>query len=103
MWQAWLSLIIGVWLIFSGIISDLQQVLNVFISGALLVLFSFFFLKGWEGVVNGFLGIWLVLCGLMAVLITPLNCLMIGILTLIVSGVRVFHIHSIVATKHKTA
>jgi hypothetical protein len=103
MWQSWISLVLGIWLIISGLIVGLQGSFSMVIIGLLAVIVSFFFLKGWEGVLNGILGVWLIICGFIHGLITTQNYLVVGILISIISLIRIFHSHRGIEKKHETA
>ena len=103
MWQGWISLLIGVWLIFSGLFSGLQSPFNLVFFGLLILILGFFLLKGWEGIVNGILGIWLIIGGFFSGFITAQNFVVVGILISTISIIRIFHLHRGVETKHKTA
>jgi hypothetical protein len=103
MWQGWISLIIGVWLIISGLISALQGPVNLVLFGLLAAIIGFFFLKGWEGTVSGILGVWLIISGFISGFITAPNFIVMGIVIAILSLIRIFHLHRGTETKHKTA
>jgi hypothetical protein len=103
MWQGWISLIIGVWLILSGLSSGLQGPFNMVLFGLLAVLVGFFLLRGWEGVFTGIFGIWLIISGFISGFVTAQNFIVIGILISIISIIKIYHAHRGVETKHKIA
>lgn len=80
MWQGWINLILGVWLILTGFVSTLQTPLNLIIVGILAVIFGFWTYKNWQGDVAGVLGIWLFLSGVWWNLLSPLNFIIVGVL-----------------------
>jgi hypothetical protein len=69
MWQGWLNLILGVWLIISGFVSPLQSPANLIIVGILAAVFGFWSYKNWQGDVIGILG--------------PANFIIVGVLMII--------------------
>ena len=103
MWQSWVSFILGIWLILSGLISGLQGASNLILIGLIVAIVGFFYLKKWEGTVNGILGLWLFVCGFIPGLIMALNFLLIGLVIAVISMIRITHLHRGTETKHKTA
>jgi len=103
MWQGWVSLIIGMWLILSGLFSGLQVPFNMVFFGILAVIVGFFLLRGWEGVFTGAFGIWLIISGFISGFITAQNFVVIGILISIISLFKILHVHRGVETKNKIA
>jgi hypothetical protein len=83
MWQGWLNLILGVWLIISGFVSPLQSPANLIIVGILAAVFGFWSYKNWQGDVIGILGIWLLLCGIWFGILGPANFIIVGVLMII--------------------
>jgi len=79
MWQGWINLVIGVWLVISGIFATLQTPINMIIVGILAAIFGFWAYKMWQGIVNGVLGIWVLLSGLAFNLVIPVNFIVVGI------------------------
>ena len=102
MWQSWISFVLGVWLILSGLISGLQGSVSMILTGILIALIGYLFLKGWEGMVNGILGLWLLISGIISGFVTVQNYLVIGILITVISLIRIFHVHRRIETKHET-
>jgi uncharacterized membrane protein HdeD (DUF308 family) len=90
MWQGVVKLIIGAWLIISGLITALQSPLNLLIVGFVTAICCFQSAKIWQATVTGILGIWLFISGLSYFvlgsghgLIAAWNFLIIGIIILI--------------------
>lgn len=90
MWQGLVKLIIGSWLIISGLIGALQSPLNLLIVGFVTAICCFQSTKIWQATVTGILGIWLFISGLSYFvlgagpgLIAAWNFLIIGIIILI--------------------
>ena len=101
MWQGRISLVVGIWLIISGLISGLQGSFNMVLFGLLALIVGFFFLKGWEGMMSGIIGIWLIISGFVPGFITTQNFIVIGILISIISLIKIFHSHRGIETKHE--
>ena len=90
MWQGVVKLIIGAWLIISGLIAALQSPLNLLIVGFVTAVCCFQSAKIWQATVTGILGIWLFISGLSYFvlgsghgLIAAWNFLIIGIIILV--------------------
>ena len=64
MWQGKIQLIIGIWLILSGVVTLFQHPGNMLVIGFLLALCCFSSFKIWQAALVGVLGLWLFLCGL---------------------------------------
>ena len=80
MWQGWTNLVLGIWLIFSGLIGVLQTPANLIITGILVTVFGFRNYKDWLGDAAGILGLWALLSGLWFNLLSPANFLITGVL-----------------------
>lgn len=68
MWQSWLNLVIGLWLILCGFTPSLQIPVYMIVPGALAFIFGFWTtirVQNWEGNINGIMGVWLFLSGLL--------------------------------------
>lgn len=81
MWQSWINLAIGLWLILCGFVPALQTPDSMIIPGILALIFGFWSttrVSSWEGVINGIAGIWLFLSGLWFQFYLPWNFLVIG-------------------------
>jgi len=79
MWQGWISFILGIWLIISGLIPALQYPINLVFIGVLSVIFGFWGIKLWSEVMNAILGIWIIASAFVYNMIIPQNFLVIGI------------------------
>lgn len=93
MWQGWLNLLLGLWLIISGLLTALQGPANMVIVGVLAVFIGFFLVRKWEGVAIGILGIWVLICGFITGFITTHNLLVTGIVISLISMINIFHAH----------
>ena len=80
MWQGWVNLILGLWLILSGLVLSLQSSVNMIVVGILAAIFGFWAYKLWQGVVNGILGIWIFLSGIAFNLVNQVNFIVVGII-----------------------
>jgi len=80
MWQGWINLVLGVWLILSGFISPLQTPANLIIVGILAAICGFWGAKNWKGRINGILGLWIFLSGSVFNLAFSWNFIISGIL-----------------------
>jgi hypothetical protein len=80
MWQGWINLVLGVWLIISGLVSSLQTPANLIITGILVAVFGFWTYKDWLGDIIGVLGLWSLLSGIWFSLFSPANFLIVGVL-----------------------
>ncbi|MGC9512223.1 MAG: SPW repeat domain-containing protein [Fidelibacterota bacterium] len=85
MWQAWVNVILGLWLVVSGFISGVQVNWNMIIAGILIALLGFTTSKKWPAIVAGIVGIWIFISGLVPSLIVQLNFIIAGIVVLILS------------------
>ncbi|MBN2364617.1 MAG: hypothetical protein EH225_00570 [Calditrichaeota bacterium] len=93
MWQGRVKLIIGVWLIISGLVLSLQSPWNLLITGFIIAICCFKSYKLWEASVTGILGLWLFISGLSTLLmgghalVSSWNFLITGLLIAII-GIR---------------
>lgn len=81
MWQAWINVIMGAWLIIAGIIPVLRADVSMFIPGIIAIIFGFWGAgeaKSWQGTVNGIIGIWLALSGIFFSLALAWNFIIFG-------------------------
>ncbi|BFN36169.1 SPW repeat protein [Fidelibacter multiformis] len=85
MWQAWVNVILGLWLVVSGFIPGVQVNWNMIIAGILIALLGFTASKKWPAIVAGIVGIWIFISGLVPSLIVQLNFIIAGIVVLILS------------------
>jgi len=80
MWQGWINLILGAWLIISAFVPSLQTPANLIIVGILAAVFGFWTYKNWQGDIAGILGIWMFLSGIWWNLLSPANFIIVGLL-----------------------
>ncbi|MCD6234568.1 MAG: SPW repeat protein [Candidatus Marinimicrobia bacterium] len=85
MWQAWVNVILGLWLVVSGFIPGVQVNWNMIIAGILIALLGFTASKKWPAIVAGILGIWIFISGLFPSLIVQINFIIAGLAVLILS------------------
>jgi len=97
MWQGWINLILGVWLILSAFVAPLQTPANLVIVGILAAVFGFSTFKNWQGDVAGVMGVWAFLCGVWFKVLTPANFLIVGLI-LAISGLW----EGLMTTRHAT-
>ena len=72
MWQAWLNLAVGIWLIICGFVHPLQTPAIMIVSGIAAIVFGFWSaarVNSGQGTIIGIIGIWLLLSS--GVLILP--------------------------------
>lgn len=88
MWTAWINMLIGLFLIVSGFISDLRTPLLIIAAGIFVLIFGLLgslSKKSWEGILNFFVGIWLILCGSWFNFFMPWNFFVTGGIVLVFS------------------
>ena len=91
MWQAWLNLAAGLWLILCGLVPSLQTPGAMIVPGIVVFILGFWTtarVKSWEGTINGIAGIWLFLSGVWFELWVPWNFLILGALITVLSIVN---------------
>jgi len=98
MWYAWISFLLGAWLIISGLITSFHGPANMFIVGVLVLYTGFFLVRKREGVALGILGIWILICSFITGFISTHNLLFTGIVISLISIISIFHAHK----QHKT-
>lgn len=82
MWQAWLDLAVGIWLIICGFVPALQTPASMIVAGIVAFVFGFWGAaraNSWQGTVNGIIGIWLFLSAVAFGLVVPWNFFISGI------------------------
>jgi hypothetical protein len=79
MWQGWINLVLGAWLIISSFVPLLQTPANLIIVGILAVVFGFWAYKDWRGDIAGILGLWIFLSGSRFNLVFSWNFIISGI------------------------
>lgn len=80
MWQGYVNFILGIFLVVSGIIVNLQASTNLIVVGILAAIFGFWSSKNWQGLVIGILGVWLFLSGSMFGLVFSWNFIITGVI-----------------------
>jgi hypothetical protein len=76
MWQAWMDLAVGVWLIVSAFITAIQTPSSMIVAGIVVFIFGFWGaarVNSWQGTINGIIGVWLFLSGIAFALALPWN------------------------------
>jgi hypothetical protein len=77
MWQSWSNMVIGLWMIFSGIVATLSASGNFIVTGILLAILGFWS-RGWKGTLIGLIGLWAIFSGFVPGLIVPANMIITG-------------------------
>ena len=88
MWQSWINLIDGIWLILCGFITALRTPASMIVGGAVAIVLGYWSAvssKDWKRAVNGTIGIWLFLSGLWFNLDVRWNFLIFGVALLLIS------------------
>lgn len=90
MWPCRVKIIIGSWLIISGLIPVLQHPINFMAVGFFTAICCFKSGKLWQATITGILGLWIFLCGLSYYIISsalhlvvPANFIIVGIAILV--------------------
>jgi hypothetical protein len=81
MWQAWINMVMGAWLIIAGIIPALSDPVSMFVPGIIAIIFGFWGAgqsNSWQGTINGIIGIWLAISGLFLSLALGWNFIIFG-------------------------
>jgi len=82
MWQGWINLILGLWVLVSGLIGTLQGLISLIIYGVAIAILGFWGAKKWQGIVMGIIGVWLVISGIFySTLGMPWNYIVFGLIT----------------------
>ena len=85
MWQNWTNIVLGIWLILSGISLPLVTEGNLVITGALIFIIGLLTLRYFNGMIMVVLGFWMVISGIIISLATPANFIINGALILLFS------------------
>ncbi len=80
MWQGWVNLILGAWLILSAFVPALRTPANLASLGILIAVFGFWVSREWQGKLIGILGIWAFLGGAWFNFLAPGNFIIIGLI-----------------------
>lgn len=99
MWQGWISLVLGAWLLLSAFIPSLQTTGNLVLVGILSMVFGFWTYRDWRGDTIGVLGLWAFLSGVWFNFVSPLNFIVVGLI-IAVSGLWEGLTHTQEATPH---
>jgi hypothetical protein len=83
------KILIGIWLIISGMVGTLEHPVNLIIVGAFLAICCFLSSKTWQIITTGILGLWLFFSGMINVLgravslVSSVNFVTMGLLVFI--------------------
>ncbi len=88
MWQGWVDLISGIWVLSCGFFNPLQAADNMWIPGIIVFIFGIWSAKkgkSWQGFVNSLAGLWLFLSGAFFGLNTGWNFIIFGAIITIIA------------------
>jgi hypothetical protein len=88
MWQGWMDLAAGIWLIISAFIPAIRTPASMIVGGIVVFVFGFWGaarVNSWQGTINGIIGIWLFLSGVAFMLAVPWNFFISGVVIGILS------------------
>ncbi len=85
MWQGWVNVVLGIWMLISGFVPSLQTPVNLIIVGLLIAVMGFTAYKTWQGIVNGILGLWLFVSGAIIHLMAPANFIIVGLVVALIA------------------
>ncbi len=86
MWQSWVNLAAGIWLILSGIIPSIHTPASMIVAGAVAVICGFWAgVEKWPGYVTGIIGIWLLLSAIWFGLVVSWNFILFGIIVALIA------------------
>jgi hypothetical protein len=81
MWQSWVNLLVGIWLMLSGIIPSIHSPASMIVGGIVAAICGFWAgAEKWPGIVTGFVGVWLIICGAWLALAVTWNFVIFGII-----------------------
>ena len=83
MWQSYISFFLGIWLVLSGIIVQLQGAVNLIVIGIATAILGFWGFKNWCRWINGIIGLWIFLSGGMFNLTISWNFIFPGIVLIV--------------------
>ena len=86
MWQGWIDIVAGIWVLSCGFFNPLRLMDNMWIPGiivAVLGAWTVIKAKSWQGLINSLIGFWLVLSGIAFSLNTEWNFVIFGSLIII--------------------
>jgi len=65
MWQGWINLAAGAWLIVSAFVPAIRTPVSMFVAGIVIAVFGFWAsIRSWQSTVNGIIGIWRFISGI---------------------------------------
>ncbi len=82
MWEGWINIAAGVWLIICGFIPELRTPVSMLAPGAIIFLLGAlgaYENRSWQSALNGAAGVWLFLSGIWFSLYVPWNFLVFGV------------------------
>lgn len=85
MWRNWINIILGIWLVLSGIVAPLAAETNLVVTGVLIFISGLLMLRYFSGMIMVVLGFWMVSSGLIISLTTPANFIINGSLVFLFS------------------
>jgi hypothetical protein len=88
MWQGWINVMTGLWVLSCGFFFDLRSFPNLWAPGAVILIFGLWAGKrgnSWQGFFNAIIGIWLILSGIAFNLNTTWNYIISGALISIIA------------------
>ncbi len=104
MWQAWLNIAVGIWLIICAFVPALWTPASMIVPGVVSFVFGFWgggMESSWQGYVNGVIGTWLFLSGIWFMLYEPWNFFLSGIVvTVLAIWNSIQHQHPMHAAAH---
>ena len=85
MWKNWIITALGAWLFVSSFVTGLLNPVNLFIVGALALVFGFWGgeMRSWARTVDGVGGIWLVISAFVPPLVSAVNFAAAGLVMLV--------------------
>lgn len=100
MWQGWIDLIMGLWVLSCGFVNRMQVNDNMWIPGVMVLFFGLWSAKrgnSWQGFINSLFGLWLFLSGVFFALNTGWNFIIFGTIITILAlwNVSAHHDNSI--------
>ncbi len=86
MWQSWVNLAAGIWLILSGLIPGIHSPASMIVGGAVAVICGFWAaVEKWPGYLNGIIGIWLLISAIWLNLAVTWNFIIFGIIVALIA------------------
>jgi hypothetical protein len=89
MWQGWINVFAGAWLILCGFIPALRSPVSMFAAGAVIFVDGILGTienRSWQSGLNAAAGAWLFLSGIWFGLYVPWNFLVFGVFVLLLAG-----------------